>query len=70
MHWSTFGQPLSKEASLESFITRVNPAAAKQTLKQFWRPPGKLQGVFGGHYRDSRVFLEAASVLHLLHWKR
>ncbi|GFO00755.1 hypothetical protein PoB_002726000 [Plakobranchus ocellatus] len=41
-------------------VSRVNPAAARQTLKQFWRPPGRLKSVFGGRYRDSRVFLAAA----------
>ncbi|GFO10502.1 hypothetical protein PoB_003700700 [Plakobranchus ocellatus] len=48
----------------------VNPAAARQTLKQIWRPPGRLQSVFGGRYRDSRVFLAAAILTLESFWGR
>ncbi|GFO14722.1 hypothetical protein PoB_004122700 [Plakobranchus ocellatus] len=41
-------------------VDRANPAAARQTLKHFWRPRGRLQSVNGGRHRDSRVFLVAA----------
>ncbi|GFN87842.1 hypothetical protein PoB_001434800 [Plakobranchus ocellatus] len=48
-------------------VDRVNPAAARQTRKNFWRPPGRLQSDFGAaietlecfwrlHF-DSRVYL-------------
>ncbi|GFO03809.1 hypothetical protein PoB_003031400 [Plakobranchus ocellatus] len=45
-------------------VDRVNPAAARQTLKKPWRPPGRLHSAFGGRHRDSRVFL-AATILTL-----
>ncbi|GFO34024.1 hypothetical protein PoB_006052900 [Plakobranchus ocellatus] len=51
-------------------LTLVNPATARQTLKQFWRPPGKPQSVFGGRYRDSRVFLAAAMLTLESLWGR
>ncbi|GFO27920.1 hypothetical protein PoB_005442500 [Plakobranchus ocellatus] len=41
---------------------RVNPAAARQTLTDLWRPPGRLQGAFGGRLADSRLFLAAATL--------
>ncbi|GFN85520.1 hypothetical protein PoB_001202600 [Plakobranchus ocellatus] len=41
-----------------------------KTLKQFWRPPGRLQSVFGGRYRDSRVFLAAAMLTLESFWGR
>ncbi|GFO19076.1 hypothetical protein PoB_004558100 [Plakobranchus ocellatus] len=48
----------------------VNPVAARQTLKQSWRPPGRLQSIFGGRYRDSRVFLAAAMLTLESFWGR
>ncbi|GFO29537.1 hypothetical protein PoB_005604200 [Plakobranchus ocellatus] len=83
MPGSAFGQPSRKEGSLKSFITsylplgysrfrvdRVNLAAAKQTLRQLWRPPGRLQSVFGSRYRVSRVFLAAAMLTLESFWGR
>ncbi|GFN95258.1 hypothetical protein PoB_002176400 [Plakobranchus ocellatus] len=51
-------------------VDRVNSATARQTLKQFWRPPSRLQIVFGGRYRDSRVFLAAAILTLESFWDR
>ncbi|GFN85616.1 hypothetical protein PoB_001212200 [Plakobranchus ocellatus] len=38
--------------------------------KIVWRPPGRLQSVFGGRYRDSRVFLAAAMLTLESFWGR
>ncbi|GFN94819.1 hypothetical protein PoB_002132500 [Plakobranchus ocellatus] len=51
-------------------VDRVNPAAARETLQNIWRPPGRLQGVFGGRYRGSRVFLAAANLTLESFWGR
>ncbi|GFN91448.1 heat shock protein 75 kda, mitochondrial, partial [Plakobranchus ocellatus] len=51
-------------------VDRVNPAAARQTLKQSWRLPGRLQSAFGGHHRDTRVFLAAAILTLESFWGR
>ncbi|GFO25981.1 hypothetical protein PoB_005248600 [Plakobranchus ocellatus] len=51
-------------------VDRVNPAAAKQTLKYIWRSPGRSQRVFGGRYRDFRVFLAAAMLTLESFWGR
>ncbi|GFO11969.1 hypothetical protein PoB_003847400 [Plakobranchus ocellatus] len=53
---ASLNQPISLRNRFRA--DRVNPAAARQTLKQFWWPLGRPQSVFGGRYRDSRVFLE------------
>ncbi|GFO25258.1 hypothetical protein PoB_005176300 [Plakobranchus ocellatus] len=53
-----------------SLRDRVNPAAARQTLKYFWRPPDRLQSVFGSRHRDSRVFLAAAILTLDSLWSR
>ncbi|GFN86458.1 hypothetical protein PoB_001296400 [Plakobranchus ocellatus] len=45
-------------------VDRVNTAAARLTLKQILRPPGRLQSGICGHHRDSRVF-GAAAILTL-----
>ncbi|GFN83664.1 hypothetical protein PoB_001017000 [Plakobranchus ocellatus] len=60
------------ERSLQSRfrVDRVNPAAARQTLKHFWRPPGRLHSAFGGRYRDSRVLLAAAILTLESFWGR
>ncbi|GFO38139.1 hypothetical protein PoB_006464400 [Plakobranchus ocellatus] len=65
---TSLNQPISLRSRFRVDI--VNPAAAKQTLKQFWRPPGRLQSVFGGRYRDSRVFLAAAMLTLESFWGR
>ncbi|GFO10073.1 hypothetical protein PoB_003657800 [Plakobranchus ocellatus] len=36
------------------------PGGRHTDSKVVWRPPGRLQSVFGGRYRDCRVFLAAA----------
>ncbi|GFN76033.1 hypothetical protein PoB_000253900 [Plakobranchus ocellatus] len=51
-------------------VDRVNLAAARQTPKHFWRPPGRPQSVCGGRYRDSRVFLAAAILTLESFWGR
>ncbi|GFO01667.1 hypothetical protein PoB_002817200 [Plakobranchus ocellatus] len=51
-------------------VDRVNPAAARQTLKKFWWPPGRLHSIFGGRYSDPRVFLAAAILTLESFWGR
>ncbi|GFN88514.1 hypothetical protein PoB_001502000 [Plakobranchus ocellatus] len=51
-------------------VDRVNLAAARQTHKYFWRPPCRLQSVFGGRHTDSRVFLAAANLTLESFWSR
>ncbi|GFO40000.1 hypothetical protein PoB_006650500 [Plakobranchus ocellatus] len=53
-----------------STLEKVNLAAVRQTPKYSWRPPGRLQSVFGGRYRDSRVFLAAAMLTLESFWGR
>ncbi|GFO03130.1 hypothetical protein PoB_002963500 [Plakobranchus ocellatus] len=57
-------------ASLNQPINRVNLLAARQTLKYFWRPQGRLQSVFGGRKANSRVFLAAANLTLESFWSR
>ncbi|GFO39335.1 hypothetical protein PoB_006584000 [Plakobranchus ocellatus] len=51
-------------------VDRVNPAATRQTHKQFWRPPGRLQIALGAHHKDSRVFLAVAILTLVSFWGR
>ncbi|GFN91959.1 hypothetical protein PoB_001846500 [Plakobranchus ocellatus] len=71
--WERFGPVVDERSIIEKLHHQVlnrSIASLNQPTESIWRPPGRLQSVFGGRDIDSRVFLAAASLTLEFFWGR